>query len=57
MIERGQPRTLLEKIIRESEYTIEEWRDRFDEMAGEMKENATVSSRQLQRWMAGKASC
>jgi hypothetical protein len=54
MIDRGQPRTLLEKIIRESEYTIEEWRDRFDEMAREMQENATLSARQLQRWMAGE---
>jgi hypothetical protein len=54
MIERGQPRTLLEKIIRESEYTNEEWRDRFDVMASEMNENATLSVRQLQRWMAGE---
>jgi len=53
VIERGQPRTLLEKIIRESEYTIEEWRTRFDDMASKMEENATLSVRQLQRWMAG----
>jgi hypothetical protein len=52
--DRAQPRTLLEKIIHESEYTIEEWRGRFDRMAEDMKENATLSFRQLQRWMAGQ---
>ncbi len=51
---RAQPRTLLEKIVHESEYTIEEWCGRFDEMAEDMKENATLSFRQLQRWMAGQ---
>jgi tetratricopeptide (TPR) repeat protein len=54
LVERGQPRTLLEKIIHASEYTIEEWRARFDVVAGEMRENATLSARQLQRWMAGE---
>jgi tetratricopeptide (TPR) repeat protein len=54
VIDRARPRTLLEKIIRESEYTIEEWRGRFDDMANDMTENATLSVRQLQRWMAGE---
>jgi hypothetical protein len=53
VIDRAQPRTLLEKIIHESDYTIEEWRNRFDDVADDMRENATLSVRQLQRWMAG----
>ncbi|MBT8226136.1 MAG: hypothetical protein HKP61_06425 [Dactylosporangium sp.] len=54
MIDRGQPRTLLEKIIRDGEYTIDEWRRRFNDTARGMGENATLSARQLQRWMAGE---
>jgi hypothetical protein len=54
VIDRVPPRTLLEKIIRESDHTIEEWRRRFDDAAREMKESATLSARQLQRWMAGE---
>jgi hypothetical protein len=54
VIDRGQPRTLLQKLIHESDYTIEEWRDRFDAVAAAAKENATLSVRQLQRWMAGE---
>jgi hypothetical protein len=53
-MDQTRPRTLLEQIIRRGEYTIEEWRDRFDATARAMRENATVSTRQLQRWMAGE---
>src|SRR5436190_22595376 len=53
VIDRAPSRTLLEKIIRESDHTIEEWCRRFDEMSDE--DNATLSVRQLQRWMAGQA--
>jgi hypothetical protein len=54
MVERGEPRTLLERIIRDGEYTIEEWRRRFDHTARDIGETATLSARQLQRWMAGE---
>lgn len=52
MVERMPPRTLLEKIIREGDHTIEEWCERFDEQARVMGTTATLSPRQLQRWMA-----
>lgn len=54
MVEKVNPRTLLEKFIRESDHTIEEWCDRFNDVARRMGESATLSSRQLQRWMAGQ---
>lgn len=54
MAERASPRTLLEKIIRDGDHTIEEWCRRFDEKARSMKENTSLSPRQLQRWMAGQ---
>jgi hypothetical protein len=54
MIDRGQPRTLLERLIRDSEFTVEEWRRRFDDTAREIGESTSLSARQLQRWMAGE---
>jgi hypothetical protein len=48
------PRTLLEQIVRESDHTIEEWCARFDQVARECDVAATLSVRQLQRWMAGE---
>ncbi|MEV4199367.1 hypothetical protein [Micromonospora globbae] len=54
MAERAPARTLLEKIVREGDHTIEEWCERFDETARRMNERAALSPRQLQRWMAGQ---
>ena len=53
MIERPTPRTLLEKLLREDDYTLEETCNRFDKLARELNEPATLSIRQLQRWIAG----
>ncbi len=46
-------RTLLEKIVRESSRTIEETCLAFDKKARELDEQASLSPRQLSRWMAG----
>lgn len=54
MADRVPPRTLLEQIIRGSDHTIEEWVDRFNARSYHMRESATLSPRQLQRWMAGQ---
>ncbi|MGY0234752.1 hypothetical protein [Longispora urticae] len=47
-------RTRLEYLIRRSEHTIDEWCARFDRAARVLGEPATLSTRQLQRWMAGQ---
>ncbi|MEV6526440.1 hypothetical protein AB0M43_31340 [Longispora sp. NPDC051575] len=47
-------RTRLEYLIRRSEHTIDEWCARFDRAARVLGEPATLSARQLQRWMAGQ---
>lgn len=54
MVERVPPRTLLEKVIREGDHTIDEWCNRFNELARDTDATATLSPRQLQRWMAGQ---
>lgn len=46
-------RTLLEKIVRESRWTIEETCHAYERMARKMNENATLSPRQLARWLRG----
>ena len=48
------PRTLLEQLIRESDHTLEEVCAQFDTAAREADIKATLSVRQLQRWMAGE---
>ncbi len=54
MADRTPPRTLLEKIIREGDHTLEEWCELFEATARSMREKAALSIRQLQRWMAGQ---
>lgn len=48
------PRTLLEQLVRDSDHTLEEVCARFDELAREEDVKATLSVRQLQRWIAGE---
>jgi hypothetical protein len=48
------PRTLLEQLIRDSDHTLEEVCAQFDKAAREADTGATLSVRQLQRWMAGE---
>lgn len=48
------PRTLLEQIIRDSDHTQAEVCAQFDKAARDSGIAATLSVRQLQRWMAGK---
>lgn len=48
------PRTLLEQLIRDSDHTLEEVCAQFDKVAREGDIRATLSVRQLQRWMAGE---
>src|ERR1700755_958928 len=51
------PRTLLEKIIRESDLALEEHCVKFDILARESGErDASLSTRQLARWMAGEVT-
>jgi tetratricopeptide (TPR) repeat protein len=52
--DRMPPRTLLEKIVHEGDYTIDEWCGLFDSKAKDLKEKTSLSVRQLQRWMAGQ---
>ncbi len=54
MAARGSWRTRLERLVREGDRTIDEWCTAFDEMARSMGERTTLSSRTLQRWMAGE---
>jgi hypothetical protein len=46
-------RTLLEKLVRESRWTIEETCRAFEKKARELGEQASLSPRQLSRWMSG----
>jgi hypothetical protein len=48
-----QYRTLLEQIVHEGPWTIEETCREFEIKAQQMKESATLSPRQLARWMRG----
>jgi tetratricopeptide (TPR) repeat protein len=45
--------TLLSRLVREGRWTIEETCERFERTARAMGENATLSVRQLERWMDG----
>jgi hypothetical protein len=53
-VTRVPPRTLLEQLIRESDYSFEEWAERFRLLAKTLGEDATLSSRNLQRWASGQ---
>ncbi|MGH3845431.1 MAG: hypothetical protein ACRDS0_28980 [Pseudonocardiaceae bacterium] len=53
-MERPQPRTLLERLIQEDDRSLEEVCEKFDQCARDSRERkATLSVRQLSRWMAG----
>jgi tetratricopeptide (TPR) repeat protein len=52
-MDRPPPRTLLEQLVRRSRRTIEEACTAFEKTAREHHEKATLSPRQLSRWMAG----
>lgn len=54
MSERRHPRTLLEQLIWEREATYEEQAREFDTLARQLKEDATLSVRHLQRLAAGQ---
>jgi hypothetical protein len=49
----AQYRTLLEQLVRDGRWTIEETCRAFETTAREMRESATLSPRQLARWMRG----
>ncbi|MFF1818113.1 hypothetical protein ACFVWG_12510 [Kribbella sp. NPDC058245] len=49
----AQYRTLLEQIVHEGPWTIEETCRAYEARAQQMKESATLSPRQLARWMRG----
>ncbi|WP_329005401.1 hypothetical protein OHA18_18695 [Kribbella sp. NBC_00709] len=49
----AQYRTLLEQIVHEGPWTVEETCREFEIRAQQMKESATLSPRQLARWMRG----
>jgi len=53
-VDRFAPRTLLEQLIGHSDRTIEEHCQDFDACARRLGERATLSPRQLGRWMAGE---
>jgi hypothetical protein len=48
-----QHRTLLERLIRQSQRTVDETCTAFEQCARERGEQATLSPRQLARWMSG----
>jgi hypothetical protein len=48
-----QYRTLLEKLVRQGRRTIDETCEAFARAARDMREQATLSPRQLARWMSG----
>jgi hypothetical protein len=52
-MERLKPRTLLEWLIQHSDSTVEEHCAAYEQCAREHGERATLSVRQLNRWMAG----
>ncbi|WP_280309859.1 hypothetical protein [Nocardia abscessus] len=47
------PRTVLEQLVRQSERSLPEWCAHFNATAAQLHEDATLSERQLRRWMAG----
>ncbi|MGY2119592.1 hypothetical protein ACW9HR_37385 [Nocardia gipuzkoensis] len=47
------PRTVLEQLVRRSERSLPEWCAHFNATAVQLHEDATLSERQLRRWMAG----
>jgi hypothetical protein len=49
----AQYRTLLEQLVRDGRWTIEETCRAFERTARQMRESATLSPRQLARWMRG----
>src|SRR5690349_14807378 len=52
-VDQAPPRTLLEQLVRESRRTIDENCAAFGRTAARHREDATLSPRQLWRWMAG----
>lgn len=52
-MERLEPRTLLERLIQDSDSTVEEHCAAYERCARDNGERATLSVRQLNRWMAG----
>lgn len=54
MASRAPARTLLEQLVRDNDRTIHEWCQLFNTTAGQLRAKATLSARQLQRWMAGE---
>lgn len=55
-VDRPPPRTLLEQLIRCSKRTIEENCAAFEKTARNNGEDATLSPRTIQRWMAGEVA-
>jgi hypothetical protein len=55
-VDQASPRTLLEQLVRASRRTIEENCAAFEHTADAHGENATLSPRQLWRWMAGEVA-
>lgn len=55
-MDRAEPRTLLEGLVQGSDHTIEEHCAAFERCAREAGERATLSVRQLNRWMAGSVT-
>jgi hypothetical protein len=51
-----QPRTLLEELLRRQDYTYEEVAARFEALAREIGESATLTSRHLRRLASGERS-
>ncbi|MBB5841133.1 hypothetical protein [Kribbella italica] len=49
----AQYRTLLEQLVHEGPWTVEETCQAFETKARQMQESATLSPRQLARWMRG----
>jgi hypothetical protein len=52
-VDRPPPRTLLERLVQDSDRTAEEVCQDFEACARQRQERATLSVRQLGRWMAG----
>jgi hypothetical protein len=55
-VDQPRPRTLLEQLVRASRRTIEENCAAFERTAAEYGENATLSPRQLWRWMTAETA-
>ncbi|MBT8226306.1 MAG: hypothetical protein HKP61_03475 [Dactylosporangium sp.] len=51
-----EPRTLLEQIFQHSRWTIDETCREYEKTARQMREQATLSPRQLWRWMSGETA-